>query len=115
VKKFGNRATGEISKDLDDTAKVFKECGVAIEINTSGLRKPVGEIYPSCEILKVYRKYDVPIVFGSDAHAPDDVGRDFDKAVSLARQAGYQEFVTFENRKMKHQKLDYSKSIVNSQ
>jgi hypothetical protein len=43
------------------------------------------------------------------------VGRDFDKAVSLARQAGYQEFVTFENRKMKHQKLDYSKPIVNSQ
>jgi len=115
VKKFGNRPTGEISLDLDDTAKVFKECGVAVEINTSGLRKPVGEIYPSSEILKVYRKYDIPIVFGSDAHTPDDVGRDFDKAVSLARQAGYQEFVTFEKRKMKHQKLDYSKPTVNSQ
>ena len=115
VKKFGNRPVGEISRDLDDTAKVFKECGVAIEINTSGLRKPVSEIYPSCEILQVYRKYDVPIVFGSDAHTPDDVGRDFDKAVSLARQAGYQEFVTFENRNMKYQKLDDSKSIVSSQ
>ena len=93
----------------------LKNVVLLIEINTSGLRKPVGEIYPSCEILKVYRKYDIPIVFGSDAHTPDDVGRDFDKAVSLARQAGYQEFVTFENRNMKHQKLDYSKSIVNSQ
>jgi hypothetical protein len=39
------------------------------------------------------------------------VGRDFDKAISLARLAGYEEFVTFENRKMKHQRLDYSKSI----
>jgi len=115
VKKFGNRPTTELSGDLDDTAKVFKEYGVAVEINTSGLRKPVDEIYPSLEILKVYREYDIPIVFGSDAHTPDDVGKDFDKAMSLARQAGYQEFVTFENRKMKHQKLDCSKSIVNSQ
>lgn len=111
VKKFGNRPTGELSGDLDDTAKVFKECGVAVEINTSGLRKPVNEIYPSSEILKVYKKYDIPIVFGSDAHTPGDVGRDFDKAISLARLAGYEEFVTFENRKMKRQRLDYSKSI----
>lgn len=111
VKKFGNRPTGELTKDLNDTAKVFKECGVAVEINTSGLRKPVNEIYPSCEILKVYREYGIPVVFGSDAHTPDDVGADFDKAVSLARQVGYEEFVTFDNRKMKRQRLDYSKSI----
>ncbi len=114
VKKFGNRPNNEISQDLADTAKVFKECGVAIEINTSGLRKPVNEIYPSCDILKIYRKYDIPIVFGSDAHTPDDVGRDFDKAMLLASQAGYEEFVKFENRKMKRQRLDYSKSIVSS-
>ncbi len=115
VKKFGNRPKNEILQDLADTAKVFKECGVAIEINTSGLRKPVSEIYPSCDILKVYRKYDIPIVFGSDAHTPDDVGRDFDKAMLLAGQAGYEEFVNFENRKMKRQNLVYSKPIVNSQ
>ena len=111
VKKFGNRPTREFSKDLDDTANVFKECGVAVEINTSGLRKPVNEIYPSSEILKVYQKYDIPIVFGSDAHKPDDVGKDIDKAMALAEQAGYEKFVTFENRKMKNQKLDYGKSI----
>ncbi len=98
-------------EDLEKTAKVFKECGVAVEINTSGLRKPVNEIYPSYEILKVYKKYDVPIVFGSDAHTPDDVGKDFDKAISLAGQAGYEEFVTFENRNMKTHKLDYGNSI----
>ncbi|ODS30528.1 MAG: Histidinol-phosphatase [Candidatus Scalindua rubra] len=111
VKKFGHRPSTELTKDLIDTAKVFKEYGVALEINTSGLRKPVNEIYPSCEILKLYREYDIPIVFGSDAHTPDDVGRDFDRAVSLARQVAYEEFVTFENREMKHQKLD---SIGNS-
>ncbi len=111
VKKFGNRPENELSKDLEKTARVFKECGVAVEINTSGLRKPVNEIYPSYEILKVYKKYDIPIIFGSDAHTPDDVGKDFDKAILLAGQVGYEEFVTFENRNMKTHKLDYGKSI----
>ncbi len=111
VKKFGNRPSHELLDDLEETAKVFKECGVAVEINTSGLRKPVNEIYPSCEILKVYKRFDIPIVFGSDAHTPGDVGKDLEKAVSLAGQAGYKEFVTFENRNMKNHKLDYGKSI----
>lgn len=111
VKKFGNRPKHELLEDLEDTAKVFRECGVAVEINTSGLRKPVNEIYPSYEILKVYKKYDVPIVFGSDAHTPGDVGKDFDKAIALAGMAGYKEFVTFENRNMKSHTFDYGKSI----
>jgi histidinol-phosphatase (PHP family) len=111
VKKFGHRPDTGLSNELNDTAQVFKEYKVAVEVNTSGLRKPVNEIYPSYEILKLYREYEIPIVFGSDAHTPDDVGRDYDRAVSLARQAGYEEFVTFENRVMKHQRLD---SIGNS-
>jgi histidinol-phosphatase (PHP family) len=111
VKKFGNRPSHELLDDLEETAKVFKECGVAVEINTSGLRKPVHEIYPSYEILKVYKRFDIPVVFGSDAHTPDEVGRDFDKATTLAAEAGYDEYVTFENRKMKSHKLDSGKSI----
>jgi histidinol-phosphatase (PHP family) len=106
VKKFGHRPNTGLLKELNDTAQVFKEYDVAVEVNTSGLRKPVKEIYPSLEILSLYQKYGVPIVFGSDAHAPGDVGRDFDKAISLARQAGYKEFVTFENRKKVACKLD---------
>ncbi|HNV24286.1 MAG TPA: histidinol-phosphatase HisJ family protein, partial [Candidatus Omnitrophota bacterium] len=41
LKKFGDRATTDLSKEIRKTARVFKECGVAIEINSSGLRKPV--------------------------------------------------------------------------
>ncbi|MEE9260745.1 MAG: histidinol-phosphatase HisJ [Candidatus Scalindua sediminis] len=106
VKKFGHRPSTGLSKELNDTAQVFKEHKVALEINTSGLRKPVNEIYPSYETLRLYQKYGIPIVFGSDAHAPRDVGRDFDKAISLAKQAGYKEFVTFESRKKVAYKLN---------
>jgi histidinol-phosphatase (PHP family) len=43
----------------------------------------------------------VPVALGSDAHCPEDVGRDFDLAVELIRDAEYKEVATFENRSMR--------------
>lgn len=100
VKKFGHRPSEDLTADLEETAKVFKETGMAIEINTSGLRKEVKEIYPSLWNLEIYAKAGVPLTFGSDAHDPNEVGRDFDKAVALAKQAGYKEYVMFKRRKI---------------
>ncbi|MCP5003322.1 MAG: histidinol-phosphatase HisJ family protein [Planctomycetes bacterium] len=99
VKKFGHRSKADLSNVLNDTAQVFKQYNLAVEINTSGLRKPVREIYPSEEILTIYQKHNIPIVFGSDAHVQEDVGRDFDKAVFLAKQCGYTGYVSFKQRK----------------
>jgi len=106
VKKFGHRAKANLNDYIDETGKVFKESGVAIEINTSGLRKPVREIYPTLDILKTYASYDVPIVFGSDAHAPGDVGADFDLASDLAMAAGYTHYLVFKQRKI-HKKVKF--------
>ena len=36
----------------------------------------------------------VAVTFGSDAHRPQEVGRDFDHAVALAQAAGYTEFAS---------------------
>jgi len=63
--------------------------GTAIELNTAGLRKECKEIYPSRRILEMALQAGVPIVFGSDAHAPDEVGANFDQAIRLARSVGY--------------------------
>ncbi len=98
VKKFGHRPTEDMTDEVRITAEVFKECGVAAEINTSGIRKPAGEIYPAFELMKVYAEAKVPLTFGSDAHDPQDVGRDFDIAIDMARQAGYSEYVLFKDR-----------------
>jgi len=100
VKKFGDRPTQDLSKDIKETAKVFKEAGVVIEINSSGLRKPVQEIYPSLSVLKIFAETEVPITFGSDAHTPGEVGADFDKSMELAKQAGYREYVSFDKRQI---------------
>jgi histidinol-phosphatase (PHP family) len=66
-----------------------RETNTAIELNTAGLRKDCKEIYPSRRILELARQSKVAITFGSDAHAPEEVGMDFEAAVRLARAVGY--------------------------
>lgn len=100
VKKFGHRPIADLSDEVEETARVFKSCAVTIEVNTSGLRKPVKEIYPSLDVLKIYQKVGVPITFSSDSHDPQDVGRDYDKAKDLALAAGYREYRVFKNRQV---------------
>ena len=97
-KKFGARPTIDLTKEIKATAKVFKESGVAVEINTAGLRKPCAEMYPAPDCLKIYCEAGVPLTFGSDSHDPRDVGKDFEKAVDLARSAGYSEYLIFKNK-----------------
>jgi histidinol-phosphatase (PHP family) len=100
VKKFDFKSTDDMTSEIEENAKIFKKTGVVIEINTSGLRKPVHEMYPSLNDLKIYCAKGVPITFGSDAHLPTDVGRDFDLARELALAAGYTEYVQVEKRKI---------------
>ena len=57
-------------------------------------------MYPALRDLTIYRKAGVPLTFGSDAHKPEEVGCDFDKAVALARKAGYKDYVMFKERKI---------------
>jgi histidinol-phosphatase (PHP family) len=71
---------------------------MAMEVNTSGLRKPIGEIYPTAELLRRAYALGIPITFGSDAHRPGEVGWEFGRAVELARDAGYETYVTFRDR-----------------
>jgi histidinol phosphatase-like PHP family hydrolase len=69
---------------------------VLVEINTACLHKPIGEAYPDPGILRRLCEAGVPITFGSDAHEPGHVGRDFDHAARLARSAGYTRFASLE-------------------
>jgi histidinol-phosphatase (PHP family) len=99
-KKFGHRPK---DKDLKEMARPVLDriarSGMGIELNTSGLRKPVGEIYPSPLIVSMAREREIPICFGSDAHCPEDVGDRFTLALDLAREAGYTEYFRVRQRK----------------
>jgi histidinol-phosphatase (PHP family) len=96
VKKFGYRPTRALEAELDRLVQRIARAGVVVEINTAGLHRPAQEAYPSLDILRKLRAAGIPITFGSDAHRPEDVGRDFTHAVRLAGSAGYDEFAILE-------------------
>ena len=98
-KKFGHRPPPDCPGLCEKFLGAVKKAGGAIELNTAGLRKDCREIYPSRQILELACRKNVPITFGSDAHAPGEVGMDFAKAVRLARSAGYAECCRFSRRK----------------
>jgi histidinol-phosphatase (PHP family) len=82
-----------------------KRRGVAVELNTAGLRKECREIYPSPRIVHMAAQLGVPITFGSDAHAPNEVGMNFAEAVQLARSAGYTHYCLFTKRQREEIRL----------
>jgi len=73
--------------------------GMALELNTAGLRKECREIYPSPPIVKLAAQRDIPITFASDAHAPGEVGANFSEAIALAREFGYTHSCRFTGRR----------------
>ena len=98
-KKFGRRLDEEQQRDfvlpaLDRIARA----GMAIEINTSGLRDAAAEMYPSRQILSWAWEREIPITFGSNAHSPDQVGANFDVAVAIAKEVGYTHYNTYRQR-----------------
>ncbi|MSU58581.1 MAG: histidinol-phosphatase HisJ family protein [Pedosphaera sp.] len=109
-KKFGHRPTRDpafaggfgaasCTPLYEKFLTAAKQHNCAIELNTAGLRKDCREIYPSREILQLAFNKGVPITFGSDAHAPEEVGMNFAEAIQLAREVGYTECCRFAGRK----------------
>ncbi|ABO51087.1 histidinol phosphate phosphatase HisJ family [Desulforamulus reducens MI-1] len=88
-----------LQEQYNRIARVLAKRGTCIEISTAGLRKPVGEIYPHPLLLETCFGQGVPIVINSDAHCPEDVGADYERALDLARKIGYKKIQTFTNRK----------------
>jgi histidinol-phosphatase (PHP family) len=99
-KKFGHRIPDALLKEIAGPAlDRLAEAGMAIELNTSGLRRPAMEIYPSLFLLSMARERDIPILFGSDSHLPEHVGYEFDRAVTLARESGYTHYAFYRDRR----------------
>jgi histidinol-phosphatase (PHP family) len=97
VKVFGFRPPDE-TPVRERIVAAAKRNGLALEVNTNGLRKPVGELYPHPEILRAARAAGVPVTLASDAHAPERVGLRFGEGIAAARAAGYDGYLVFERR-----------------
>jgi histidinol-phosphatase (PHP family) len=74
------------------------ESQIAVEVSTAGLRKPVGELYPARAFLEMVVDAGNPIALSSDAHRPDELGRDYEQALELLGDLGVTELAVFEGR-----------------
>ena len=70
---------------IDDLLDAVARRNMSLEVNTSGYRIK-NEPYPSLDILRRAIKKDIPLVAGSDAHRPEDVGRHFDRLPGLIKE-----------------------------
>jgi histidinol-phosphatase (PHP family) len=74
------------------------EAGVAVELSTAGLRKPVDELYPAPALGRMLVDAGVPFALSSDAHLPEEVGYAYDRAVKFLAEIGVTEIAAFEGR-----------------
>jgi histidinol-phosphatase (PHP family) len=98
-KVFGDRPPGGVpQREYEETADAFAAAGVACEISSAGLRKPVAELYPAPAFLQACADRGVPITLAADGHRPQDVGLDLEHAARLAHDAGYRTVTAFRER-----------------
>jgi histidinol-phosphatase (PHP family) len=77
---------------LEPVLEAIVESGVALEVNTSGLRHPSAETYPSAAVVERFRELGGErVTVGSDAHRPDWFAYRLADAYRIIEDAGFGE------------------------
>ncbi|RKY86765.1 hypothetical protein DRQ09_05625 [candidate division KSB1 bacterium] len=99
INKSGYSLNNGYFEVAEKTLETIKSCDVVLEINTAGLRKERKEFYPSVRILKKAISLGIPLIIGSDAHSPEEVGEGFDKVIDFLKNNNVLYLVSFDKRK----------------
>lgn len=84
---------------ISATLQTLAQNGKALEINTSGMRQPIGACIPDAPIVRRFRELGGQLIsIGSDAHRTADLGAGLRDGYALARQCGFTEICYFQNR-----------------
>jgi len=101
VKYWGStrrQPEGDLRRFYELAMDGIAESQIAIELSTAGLHKPAGELYPAPAFLEMCIDAGCPVALSSDAHVPQDVGRDYESALKLLERLGVGELAVFEHR-----------------
>ena len=82
----------------EPAVEAVAESGIAVEISTAGLRKPVGEIYPSRAFAEMCVDAGASFALSSDAHTPEQIGFEYDAALAFLAELGVGELCVFDGR-----------------
>ncbi len=83
----------------EPAVEAIAAAGVAVEVSTAGLRKPVAEIYPAAGFAELCVEADVPFTLSSDAHLPEQIGYAYPEAVAFMTGLGIETISVFNGRK----------------
>ena len=82
----------------EPAVEAIAESGIAVEVSTAGLRKPVGEIYPASAFAEMCVEAGAAFALSSDAHLPEQVGFAYDRAMEFLDDLGVTEICAFAGR-----------------
>lgn len=92
--------------EIDGILKDLIGRGIALEVNTAGLRM-LGFTNPHPDVIRRYRELGGErITIGSDGHVPEHIGYRFETLKTLLNSCGFQYYTVFENRKPIMLKID---------
>jgi histidinol-phosphatase (PHP family) len=92
------RPDADLRRFYELAVERIAESGVAVEVSTAGLRKPVGERYPAPPFLAMCLEAGCPIALSSDAHYPRHVGFEYTSTIEWLAEQGVRELSVFERR-----------------
>jgi histidinol-phosphatase (PHP family) len=84
---------------VSSTLDLIAARGLAIELSTAGWRKPVKELYPSDEIIRLALQKGIRFTTASDAHSHAQLGENYDRLATKMRTLGIREVSVFEKHK----------------
>lgn len=91
---------------LDEILRTVIARGRGIELNTGGFHYGLGEPNPCRAVIRRYRELGGEIItVGADAHGPEKIAYDFDKAAAILADCGFKYYTVFQNRKPEFVKL----------
>ena len=103
---------GDPRRYYEPAVEAIAESGIAVEVSTAGLRKPVGEIYPARSFAQMCVEAGAPFALSSDAHSPDQVAFGYDRAIEFLTELGVEWICAFERRERRLEPIGPDGSAV---
>lgn len=86
-------------QQIDEIFRLLIEKEIALELNTSGLRQPLGEMLPSQELLQRYYQLGGRLLtIGSDSHNAFDIGKGVSEGALMAKKIGFPAYYYYEKK-----------------
>lgn len=85
---------------LEEALRLLLSHGIALEVNTAGFAKGLGQPNPQADVLKRYRELGGELItIGSDAHVPAFYAWEFARTEKLLKELGFRYCAVYKQRK----------------